>query len=151
MFILFESLIHIKIKHNKHFSHPVIQKVMHCGHFHDNTIFVMAWPVPAVVLVQTIFAWEGSKNTDTHKNILVLFLNYALLMVIKEISVKGNSFHPWENNVHRICKQKTLLSLFLFEVFCIFWYTLQCFMLWFLSLLSDLLNPCIFKFYEHCL
>lgn len=81
-----------------------MQKVIHCGIFHDNTVFVMARPITAIGLVQTFFAWEGSKDTNTYENILLLFLIYVLFIVIKKISAEFNSFHLWENNVHRVCK-----------------------------------------------
>lgn len=81
-----------------------MQKVVHCGIFHDNIIFVMAQPITTVGLVQTFFAWKGSKDTNTYENIFLLFLIYVLLIVIKKISAEFNSFHLWENNVHRVCK-----------------------------------------------
>jgi len=52
-----------------------MQKVIHCGIFHDNTIFVMAQPITALGLVQTFSSWEGSKDTNTHENILLIIFN----------------------------------------------------------------------------
>lgn len=81
-----------------------MQKVIHCGIFHDNTLFVMAQPITVVDLAQTVFAWEGSQDTSIYENIVLLFLIYELFMIIKKISADFNCFHLWETSVHRICK-----------------------------------------------
>lgn len=65
-----------------------MQKVIHCGIFHDNSVFVMAQPITAVGLVSTFFAWEGSKDTNAYENIILLFLIYVLLIVMKKVSAE---------------------------------------------------------------